>query len=334
MYIARRVIDNRIHYVLCESYDTGSGLSNRDLISLGPEPDRFIRYTGGSSFHLRESLLERLRELGVETPYAEIERFFLPFLKPYVRDKIAPFQDRQRYRNWRPMNRSDRERVLRETHIFDRRRIHYLRFGQVDQRRLDRSVTLYKHLLDKSRDELEQYIIGQEQDLRPGEYCRYVYTIFDLQRFFRESYARTMPHALDRERLDELFLREVCALDQDPSFWRGFRRDGRMAPYLVRYLVMYFDYDFPGGRSWQEFARLFGQADDRRRSRGTTRRMSVNTAASVFGVSRRELADMDKKQLTRLYRKKAKEMHPDQGGDHDRFIELTAAYNELLHSRR
>ncbi len=334
MYLARRVIDNQLHYILCESYDNGTCLTNRDLINLGPRPDQYIRYTGGSSFHLRDSLLRRLDELGVQAGYSEIERFFLPFLDPYVRDKIAPFQDRQQYRNWKPMSGHDRGRVLEQTHVFDRRRIHYLRFGQVDQRRLDRSVTLYKLLLDKSRDEIEQTIIAQEQDLSPGEYCRYVYTIFDLQRFFRESYARTMPQALDQERLDELFVRELCGLDRDEAFWRGYRRGPGLVPYLIRYLVMYFDYDFPGRRTWDEFARLFGGDGYRARPGTPGRRMSVNQASTVFGVSRGELAAMDKKALTRLYRKKAKEIHPDQGGDHEQFIRLTEAYNELLRGRR
>lgn len=334
MYLARRVIDNQLHYILCESYDNGICLTNRDLINLGPRPDQYIRYTGGSSFHLRDSLLRRLEELGVKAGYNEIERFFLPFLDPYVRDKIAPFQDRQQYRNWKPMSGHDRGRVLEQTHVFDRRRIHYLRFGQVDQRRLDRSVTLYKLLLDKSRDEIEQTIIAQEQDLSPGEYCRYVYTIFDLQRFFRESYARTMPQALDQERLDELFVRELCELDRDQEFWRGYRRGDGLVPYLIRYLVMYFDYDFPGRRTWDEFARLFGGDGYRTRPGVPGRRMSVNQASTVFGISRGELAAMDKKALTRLYRKKAKEIHPDRGGDHERFIKLTEAYNELLRGRR
>ncbi len=334
MYLARRVIDNQLHYVLCESYDNGVCLTNRDLIALGPCPEQYITYGGGSSFSIDEGLLDRLAQLGVTASYEEIERFFLPFLDPYVRSKITPFCDRGRYRNWRPMSAAAKGKILEQTHILDRRRIHYLRFGQVDQRRLDNSVTLYKQLLGKSRDELEQLMIAYEQDLSPAEYKRYIFTIFDLQRFFTAGYARTMPHILDQEQLDAFFLSEVCRLDRDSDFWQGLDRQERLSPYLIRYLVMFFDYDFPGSNSWNDFARLFDQARRNGRRQRGSKKMSVNGAASVFGISRTELAAMDKKQLTALYRKKAHKLHPDKGGDHDLFIELTAAYNELLRTRR
>ncbi len=334
MYISRRFIDNHLQYTLCESYDNGTCLTNRDLVSLGARPDRFIQYAGGSSFYIDDLLFELLRKKGVDPDYDEVEAFFFPFLDPYIRSKIEPFLHRHHHRNWKPMSRQDRARVMEETHVFDRRRMHFLRFGQVDQRRLDKSATLFKKLLNKSRDELEQYLIEQEQVLSPGEYKRYVFTIFDLQRFFTESYTRTMPHALEGDKLDELFVKEVCRLDRDSRFWQGLGRPGHLPPYLIRYVVMYFDFDFPGGRNWEEYIRSF--ADSRRRARSIkgSRRMSMNEASTVFGVSRAKLAAMNKKELTRAYRKKALELHPDKGGDHDRFVELTAAYNELLRTRR
>ncbi len=333
MYLARRVIDNRLHYVLCESYDNGGCLTNRDLVQLGPRPEQFITYGGGSSFHIDDRLFDRLGQLGVTASYEEVEQFFLPFLDPYIRAKIDHFRDRAKYRTWRPMPAADKKRVLRQIHTFDRRRIHYLRFGQIDQRRLDNSVTLYRQLLDKSRDELEQLIIAQEQDLSPAEYKRYIFTVFDLQRFFKQSYARSMPHILDQNEVDTFFLEEVCRLDRDKQFWKGLDRQERLPPYLIRYMVMFFDYDFPGSESWNDFARLFSESRrNARRQRG--RSMSINDATTVFGVSRAELATMNKKQLTAIYRKKAHKLHPDKGGDHDLFIELTAAYNELLRGRR
>ncbi len=334
MYLARRIIDNKLHYVLCESYDNGVCLTNRDLVALGPRPEQYITYGGGSSFSIDEHLLDRLVQLGVTASYEEIEQIFLPFLDPYIRIKISHFCDRGRYRNWRPMTAAVKAKVLEQTHVIDRRRIHYLRFGQVDQRRLDNSVTLYKQLLDKSRDELEQLMIAQEQDLSPAEYKRYIFTIFDLQHYFTESYARSMPHILNQEKLDQYFLQEVCRLDKDDAFWQGLDRQEKLSPYLVRYIVMFFDYDFPGSESWNDFARLFEESRRSARKNLGTKKMSINAAGSVFGISRTELTAMDKKQLTALYRKKAHKLHPDKGGDHDLFIELTAAYNELLRGRR
>ena len=332
MYLARRVIDSQLHYVLCESFMENGCLSNRDLIHIGPRPDRFIHYGGGSSFSLSEELLDRLRDLGVKASYEEVEHLFLPFLDPYIKAKIEPFQDRAGHRSWQPMSAAERDRVHDTIHVFDRRRIFYLRFGQIDMRRLNNSLALYRQLLDKSRDEIEQVIIAQEQELSPSEYKRYIFAIFDLQRFFKKSYARTMPQALDAEAMDQFFLEELCHLDQDQGFWQGFSRSDQLPPYLIRYLIMFFDYEFPGSRSWNDFARLFDQSRHYRRQRATS--MSLDSASTVFGLSRTELAKMNKKQLTALYRKLAHRLHPDKGGDHDRFIELTTAYNELLRGRR
>ncbi|NLX19397.1 MAG: DnaJ domain-containing protein [Desulfobulbus sp.] len=55
---------------------------------------------------------------------------------------------------------------------------------------------------------------------------------------------------------------------------------------------------------------------------------------TMFGVSAEQLATMKKKDLTRIYRQKAHELHPDKGGNTEQFIRLTAAYEELLPSLR
>ena len=60
--------------------------------------------------------------------------------------------------------------------------------------------------------------------------------------------------------------------------------------------------------------------------------MSRQRALLAFGISSQQLAGLRKKDLTRLYRQKAHELHPDKGGDTEEFIRLTAAYNELLPS--
>jgi DnaJ-class molecular chaperone len=39
---------------------------------------------------------------------------------------------------------------------------------------------------------------------------------------------------------------------------------------------------------------------------------------------------MTKRGLTRLYRRMAKKLHPDKGGEHEKFIQLSEAYQELL----
>ena len=60
--------------------------------------------------------------------------------------------------------------------------------------------------------------------------------------------------------------------------------------------------------------------------------MSRQQAAQLFGLDGDRLASLSRRELIRLYRRKAHELHPDKGGDTDRFVRLTAAYEELLSS--
>lgn len=319
--------------MLRESFLDGEVYRNRDLIDLGDDPEKYIVYPGGSSFYIDDSLFERLKNAGFSVAYDDVEPFFLPFLDPYIRNRIDPFLHRTVNRAWKRMDDQTRKRVFEQTHVFDRRRIHFLRFGQTDLRELDRSPSLFKILLDKSRDELEQLILEQEQDLSPQEYKRYIFAIFDLQHYFNESCARTMPHALDGERLDEYFLKEVCLLDSDKLFWQGLERDAGLVSYMIRYVIMYFDYSFPGGQTWDEFSRIhFGSGHQSGPLKGS-RRMSMREVTTIFGLKQTELSALSRSALIKLYRTKAQTMHPDKGGDHEAFIELTTAYNELLRTK-
>ncbi len=42
---------------------------------------------------------------------------------------------------------------------------------------------------------------------------------------------------------------------------------------------------------------------------------------------------MNKSDLTKLYRQKAHELHPDKGGEHDSFVRLAEAYKQLLREK-
>ncbi len=58
--------------------------------------------------------------------------------------------------------------------------------------------------------------------------------------------------------------------------------------------------------------------------------MSAKEASSILGISEDEYHGMAKKDLVRLYRVKAKELHPDKGGGHEAFIRLAEAYKTLI----
>jgi hypothetical protein len=51
--------------------------------------------------------------------------------------------------------------------------------------------------------------------------------------------------------------------------------------------------------------------------------------SAVFGRTMAELRRLSKRELARLFRKRAKELHPDSGGEHERFILLAETYEEL-----
>lgn len=332
MYLARIEADPGQHrYVLRESFLRNGIYCFRDLADLGRDPGRFLVYSSEISFHIDEALLRRLRDQGVTAAYSEIEELFFPFVDPYLQSRLQPFRDRYKYHNWKPADEGLRSRALRETHAMDRRRLLFLRLGRTSAETIDKASALFIALLDKSRDEIEQMILTQEQALPPREYQQYLFAIFDLQRFFPESYARSIPQALNREQLDALFIEAVCQLAADPSFWRGFSRDDRLPSYLVRYLLMYFDAAPEEPLHWSRFSRA---SRSRRRHRPVTPAggMSRQKAMLAFGLSSEQLAGLRKKDLTRLYRQKAHELHPDKGGDTGEFIRLTAAYNELLPS--
>ncbi|WP_028583224.1 hypothetical protein [Desulfogranum mediterraneum] len=335
MYLAQKNSPRGMRYILRESFRQGEVFSSRDLLDLGHDPGRFIVYSGDISYQLDKELLASLAEQGVDGDDARLEELFFPFVDPYIRYKLEPFRHRHAYRRWQPMADEERLRVVESTHVFDRRRLHFLRFGQSTPETLDRSAPLYRVLLAKSRDEIEQLVLEREKELQPREYKNYLFTIFDLQRFFQSSLARHMVHALDPVKVDEFLLQEYCALDQSQAFWAGYERSQQVPWYLLRYLLMYFDQADEAELLWSSRGQRF------RRSRRASAqsppparpRMSLAKAAEIFGLSRGQLAAMGRKELTSLYRQKAHTMHPDKGGSHDQFVELTSAYDELLRAR-
>jgi DnaJ-class molecular chaperone len=60
----------------------------------------------------------------------------------------------------------------------------------------------------------------------------------------------------------------------------------------------------------------------------------MEMAARLFATSQRELRQMSRSDLARLYRTRAKSFHPDQGGSKAEFIQLTEAYHKLLRTKR
>jgi hypothetical protein len=215
-------------------------------------------------------------------------------------------------------------------HRFDRFRLHYLKLGRVDHREMGCTPDrFYAGLQHKSRDEIEYDFMAAEHILKPDELAHYTYQIFDLQQCFSEHFARSHPEGLDRDRMDRFFVKRLCQLNRDESFWMGSDDESGLRNHLVRYAVMYFDSCFPSRDPFHDYLRDFM---DRHRIHRPPVSVQVSLAESarLFGVTADTLKKMDCRMLTRHYRRLALKHHPDKGGDPETFVKLSAAYEKLL----
>ena len=336
MYLAKHRIKGRYRYFIRESFAGENGLRGRDLFDLGTDPSRYIICPDDNAFYIDSVVEEQLEGLGVRPDWEELENIFWPFLDPAIKRVIEPLQ--QRYygrKKTAKLDPSQEAKIHAQTHIFDKRRMHYLRYGHMDQGYIGRmSAMLLKRLVGKSRDELEQYFMIQEQILRPEELKDYVYVIFDLQRFFKELVAKITPMALDQKKVDEHFIAEICRLNQNPVFWSGHQNPQELHEYLVRYVIVFFDSDYGHSTILDDYTRNFMNRHRAYRPPPPKSTVSVEEASTIFEVKKETLQTITIRELTRLYRSQAKKFHPDKGGEHDKFIKLTEAFQTLLRKIR
>ena len=204
-----------------------------------------------------------------------------------------------------------------------------MRFGRSDLRHLNRMAPkIFRPLLYKSRDELEQYFITQEKLLKPHEKAVYISVIFNLSCFSPDA---------DSERplqlqMDTFFLKQLCRLNADELFWAGMSMVSGLRNYLVRYAIMYFDFEQPSPSPWRTYAEDFINRHRTYHPPRTVQR-KLEEAGRLFGVSWSRLKGMDRTSLSRLYRQLALKFHPDQGGDPDAFRRLTHYYQILLRNK-
>ncbi len=188
---------------------------------------------------------------------------------------------------------------------------------------------IYQWLQDKSRDEIEQAFMHKEEILSPGELKSYVYVIFNLQYHFNKTIAIEMPQGLDQEEVDKSFLSELCKLNQDKQFWSGIQISDFLHPYTQRYLIMFFDNHYAKSRYLDEILQDWINSRRDFSIPIQNRKEALDKGSVLFGVNREILKKMTLRELTRLYRKKAMEFHPDSGGRQKDFIELTEIYQSL-----
>lgn len=330
MYIARLPDKvTRWRYVIRQSYADGECYRSRDLFDLGGDPSRFIVYPGGNGFYIDTVVEDTIAEKGIRVSQDDLEPVFMPFLSPHIQKVIKGFDRKAR----RSQSKSASIPAA-ANHIFDRRRVHYLRLGRVNAREMasapDRFYTMLHH---KSRDEIECHFFEAERILKARELAAYIFQIFDLQKYFSERFARSHPEALSADRVDHYFIKALCELNQDNSFWLGSQAETGLRQHLVRYAIIYFDHHFPTRDPFQDFLHDFM---NRRRRHHPPRsvQISLGESAKLLGVSAEILKKMDLGMLTRQYRRQALKYHPDRGGDPEIFLKLGAAYEKLLKRKR
>ncbi|MFA6008456.1 MAG: hypothetical protein WC799_00625 [Desulfobacteraceae bacterium] len=323
MYIARTNIKGRSCFSIRKSFLENGVFLSRELMDLGGDPRIFVRYPHGRSFYVDEAIEDTLKSMGETVDYDNLERMFWPFVRPDVK---------RRYEGACSRASENSETIdVSAVHLFDKRRLSYLRTGGMNQRHIGTAPDkLFKTLTEKSRDEIEQRFMVDENKLPAREIKAYVFVIFDLQRHFNTLFAREMPQALDQDKVADHLLDDICILNRDKVFWSGMDMESSLHAYLIRYLIMFFDTEYQKPRFLEdmEFARMH-----RRRYYRQTERPKDQVyaeATTVFGVSYQELKSMSKRQLQRLYRKKARDLHPDHGGSHEQFIEFSRLYEEIM----
>lgn len=296
-------------------------------MDLGESPAEHIVYPGGNGFYIDPILEDTLRAKGVRFTPDDLEHIFRPYLPPRLQEILDRFEHRKP-RTGAKCCPDDVIPAQRKVHLFDARRLYYLRFARIDSGEL---VGKHWKFLDiflcKSRDEIESMIDSMEDQLPPGEFATYVYASFGLPIFFPQ-YLREYPVALDQNKLDGYFTQELCRLNADENFFLGVERDGwdDLHPYLTKYAWLYFDHGFPA-QTWDEGFR-FQKGSSRQPAQPPG--ITVERAYELFGISGEQFALMSKRELTGLYRSKAKKVHPDRGGSHEKFLELSEAYETLL----
>lgn len=328
IYLKRIRQRGAYRYIIRETYSDHGILKSRDLMDLGPDPASYIEYFDRHSFAFQSVIEENLQKKGVRFRTDEIEHILRPFLKPEIRRIIETFDRSRHSRRQVSCNLGELAPGQRKVHMFDARRLYYLRFGRTDSGELGlRHWKFLNIFLCRSRDEIESDIDRMEPALPAGEYAAYVYASLGIP-LLVPHHLRDYPSAIDRENLDGLVLQELCRINSDEEFFLGVERENdTLHPYLSKYAWFYFDSQFQS-QTWFEGFRShvgFNKAASA---------LPVQTAFEIFEISAGQFSRMSGKELTRLFRLKAKKMHPDKGGEHENFLRLSEAYDHLMEIKK
>lgn len=331
MYLARTFHRGIHRYLLRQSFfdEQRGAYSHRQIFDLGKDPGRYIERLDERAISFAEPLEDAVAQASAKDPGVLLEKLLWDFLPPEIQRIIGQFQ-RESTPRLSPLSSAEKDELSRFVHVFDRRRLFYIRYGAVDQSRMYRvNDKLYRPLLFKSRDEKEFYIRKMERSLRPDELKKYIYVIFNLQQNFPQSFAAFMPEALAEEQTEDFFLDEICRLNDDATFWQDEEEDQFLHEHLQGYLISFFDSHFTRRSYDYDFYQSFRRAHRNFVWPQKKTAMTDEESNRIFGRKMKELKNMTLKELTRLFRKSAKEHHPDSGGKAEDFIKLLETFEVL-----
>jgi hypothetical protein len=329
MYLARH---RNGDYVIRESVRRAGEWSSREVMTLGPDPRAHLHFPSATSYYLDPEIAGRIEARTENYDARELDRLFLRFIPLDLQARIRQFEGRGRT-SLQKIPRAQRAQRQAGVHAFDKRRLFFLRYGRMDLGpALLRPYPCFDQVVDKSRDEIEWLITGLESVLRFRERKAYVYAALDLQRFFPKSPLRFMPAGLDPEAVGEFFVMEICRLDQDRGFLGDEKRSDRLSDYLVKYVIMYFDSEFEAHSPEAEYLEDF--INQHRVFRPPPAQgPSLARACQIMGLSETQLKNLDKKGLTRVYRRLVLKYHPDRGGSTEKFIQVKEAFTRLVREK-
>lgn len=335
MYLARISIKGIGQYLIRQSYfdKTSKNYRYRTLFDLGADPSSYIHLVSDEVCYFSSELEKCLDPYADTDPSNLLEDLLWDFIPFDVQQRLSYFRGRG-YTRRGPFSAEDKKQVQQQVHMFDKRRIYYLRLGAVDQSRIDRMPEkLLRPLLGQCRDEREFYFQKQERSLNQAEYKSYVFSIFNLQHHFSQSYSTFMPEGLNQDVICDHFIEAICKLNASKQFWKTDRVPTHLHQHLVHYLIMFFDYDFSAGVHTNEYIRQFMNNHRTFRWPDKKQQISDDQIQAIFGKSLEQLKKLARSEFIKLFRKKAKELHPDKGGNHEQFVILVEIYNGLLKSR-
>lgn len=325
MYIACHKIKSKWNYTLKSSCTIGDELQSITIFDLGQDPSIFIKYTGTNGFYFDERIEQAIIDSGLKPDSDEIEDLLWPWINNDIRYAVETFKHRSSKTGFKRMTSDQKKQIRNQVHWFDKRRAHFLKFGSMAQGSVEKMPpVLFKQLPGCCRDEIEQSFLQQELRLKPHELKSYVYTAFDLQRFFNSFMAKKMPHVLDQKKVETFFHQELCQLNEEL-----FNLTSHPHEYMIRYIIMFYDYLYTDSTLLDDFAKAFM---DRRRVFKTKPKnpVPIQKALTLFNITGVQLKTLTKEKLTRMYRKLARTVHPDTGGSEEKFVELNDAFNQLL----